>query len=184
MKKHLFTIAILVCGLYAPAQEDVASHYHDFDFWLGHWDVYRTGGDTVVASSFIASIMDSVGIQENYQNGNYKGTSLNKYNPVEDRWEQYYIDNQGMTLHLIGGLVDNKMILHSTQFDSINNFYTVDRITWTPQPNGSVRQLWDRVVDTAENLESIYAGETPNVDKHVVIFDGTYMRKHHENIVD
>ena len=84
---------------------------HDFDFWIGEWVVYHTTADTVVGYSQIESIIDSFAIRESYQSagGPYQGTSLNKYNPVTKVWEQYWIDNGGLTLHLKGGRKDNHL---------------------------------------------------------------------------
>ena len=118
---------------------------HEFDFWLGEWTVYKYGTDTIVGYSSITSIVDSVGLEENYhtplERGGYKGTSLNKYNFPLQQWEQYYIDNAGVTLHLKGGLENGKMILSNIQGIPQGNI--INRITWTPLEDGSVRQTWN-----------------------------------------
>jgi hypothetical protein len=98
--------------------KELKALYHQFDFWLGKWDVYKYGTDVLAGKSHIESIIDSVGIQENYTvvKGAYTGKSLNKYNPDKKRWEQYWIDNSGLTLFLAGGLIDGKMVLDDTQY--------------------------------------------------------------------
>ncbi|TFH26541.1 MAG: hypothetical protein E4H10_06725 [Bacteroidia bacterium] len=82
------------------ASEELTYKNHQFDFWLGTWEVYKYGTDTLVGHSRIESINDGLGLLENYSValGKYQGKSLNKYNPARERWEQYWIDNSGLTL--------------------------------------------------------------------------------------
>lgn len=54
-------------GLQAHTDPQVPQHYHDFDFWVGKWYVYVVGSDQPRAQSYIESIIDSVGVLENYK---------------------------------------------------------------------------------------------------------------------
>lgn len=136
---------------------------HEFDFWLGEWVVYKTGTDTIGGYSRIESILDSVGLQEHYQpvSGPYRGTSINKYNFAEKQWEQFWVDNSGLTLHITGNREGNKMVLSNTaktlQGGTIHN-----RISWYDNEDQTVRQVWERSQD----------GKKWNK-----VFDGTYRRK-------
>ncbi len=70
------------------------------------------------------------------------------------RWEQLWIDNSGNHLKLKGNRVGNKMILSSNEFKDVNGKLHVNRITWTINDDGTVRQLWevlegDKVVSIA-----------------------------------
>jgi hypothetical protein len=49
-------------GLQAQQSLELKAKYHEFDFLLGHWEVYKNGTDTLIAYSHIQSIIDSVGI--------------------------------------------------------------------------------------------------------------------------
>lgn len=145
------------------SQEDLKEPYHQFDFWLGNWEVYKYGTDTLVGYSQIESIIDGIGLLENYSvvNGRYQGKSLNKYNPARQQWEQYWIDNSGLTLHLAGGLKEGKMVLDDREYGANNQ--GINRITWEKEADGSVRQSWTVSRD---------GGQT-----WTVAFDGLYKPK-------
>lgn len=169
MKKiNLFCFVLFCLNIYSsqaqtPYPENAWEKVHQFDFWLGEWDVYIYGTDSLVAQSHIETIMDSMGFQENYSTlgGGYKGTSLNKYNFSKDQWEQYYIDNQGMTLRLLGNLEDGKMVLKNKK--EFKNKPSYNEISWEPQEDGSVRQTWKQRWEGEEEWR--------------LAFDGIYRRK-------
>ena len=120
---------------------------------------YKYGTDTIVAYSHIESIVDSVGLLENYtvKNGKYSGKSINKYNPAKKRWEQYWIDNSGLTLFLYGNLVDGKMVLtDSLEVDSLKR---ISRITWEKLEDESVRQTWFISLDKGKTWKTVFDGQ-------------------------
>lgn len=166
MKNILISVFLLTCqfALGQPLQEDLEKAYHQFDFWLGQWEVYKYGTDTLVGQSHIESIIDGLGLLENYTavNSSYRGKSLNKYNPARDRWEQYWIDNSGLTLFLSGGLSAGKMILEDTEHGDPERGY--NRIVWSLQNGTSVRQTWSISRDGGKSWS--------------VVFDGEYQPKH------
>ncbi len=167
MHRLIFSLFLVLClGSNSMAQvqnDSLVALSHQFDFWLGEWDVYKTQTDTIVGDSFIESINDSTAIQEHYKavGSPYKGTSLNKYNFLSGQWEQYWIDNGGLTLHLSGGLIDGKMVLENEMVYPQGK--VTNRITWSyDDTSDTVRQVWEQGPD----------GETLQV-----VFDGTYKRK-------
>ena len=132
--------------------------YHQFDFWLGNWDVYKFGTDTIAGKSRIEQIIDGVGIIENYiTKGKYEGKSLNKYNPAKQRWEQYWIDNSGLTLFLTGGFVNGKMILSDEI--SGDSKQGINQIVWEKLQNGNVRQTWNLSKNGGKTWTILFDGE-------------------------
>ena len=96
-------------------------------------------------------------------NGGVTGRSLNIYDTVDRRWHQTWVDNSGRVLMLAGQLVDRSMVMSMTGPSTTRPKATVlQRITWTPASDGSVRQLWELSSD---------AGAT-----WTVLFDGRYVR--------
>ena len=164
--KSFFVILICFTTSLSYAQNNQKidqAKYKEFDFWIGEWTVYKYGTDSIAGHSKIESIIDGVGLLENYHvpNGGYKGKSLNKYNPVKSQWEQNWIDNSGLTLHLVGGLQGDKMVMDDTaNADKANG---LNRIEWTPESKNVVRQTWSTSADGG----SIW----------IVVFDGIYKRK-------
>jgi len=160
--KNILALFCLLAGqaIFAQqASEETTQKFHQFDFWLGKWDVYKYGTDTLVGHSRIESIIDSLGVLENYAvpNGQFQGKSLNKYNPANGRWEQYWIDNTGLTLHLSGGLVDGNMVLEDAE--STDSARGRNKIIWEPLPGGSVRQTWSVSSDGGQSWSVVFDGE-------------------------
>jgi len=121
---------------------------------------------TLVGSSSIKSILGGIAIRESYQStsSTYKGTSLNKYNASKKRWEQYWVDNSGTTLHILGGIVDGKMILQNEEEGANGKIY--NRLAWQKLDDDSVRQTWEQSYDEGESW--------------VIVFDGHYRGKKSE----
>ena len=64
------------------------SEHHQFDFWVGHWDVYNRAGK-LVAHSLIEPVY-GCGIRENWMPlNNQPGGSLSIYVPAEKQWQQF-----------------------------------------------------------------------------------------------
>jgi len=157
MRQMTLLFGLLLSGLFMHAQGEFEAHAQEFNFWIGEWTVYKTGTDTIAGYSRIEAILDGKALQEHYTSTQaaYTGTSLNKYNPQTSRWEQYWIDNSGVTLHITGGWEDGKMVLQDE-----NN--PINRITWTPNSDRTVRQVWEQKKEGNE---------------WVVVFDGHYKPK-------
>lgn len=149
----IFTIFSLNCFSQETTVEN--SKEHQFDFWIGEWNVYNFGTDTISGISHIKPILEHKTIEENYQNLKYKysGKSLNVYNPKTDKWEQFWVDNSGLRLHLSGEYKDNKMILSDcTESDTCN------RITWTNLNDNTVRQEWEQSKDSGKTWKKVFDG--------------------------
>lgn len=162
--KNLIILAIfpfLISNLNAQNEKsaiDENAKYHEFDFWVGEWEVYKTGTKTLLGYSTIESLIDGFAIQETYKSSKskYTGTSINKYNPVTGLWEQYWVDNTKLTLYLKGRKKGNQMILENmmeTEDGMLGN-----RITWTDHENGTVQQVWEQSSDEGETWSKIFDG--------------------------
>lgn len=136
-----------------------AEEFRQFDFWIGRWSVGPPGGAPGGVND-IARVAQGCALQERYHNaGGYTGTSLNYYDPQRRRWTQLWVDNSGLLLHLHGGLDEQgRMVLSGERADGAGRTVQ-DRITWIPQPNGTVRQVWDRSGDGGRSWENVFTGE-------------------------
>ena len=93
----------------------------------------------------------------------YTGTSLNFYNRNTQQWEQLWIDNAGAHLKLKGNRQDNHMILISGEFKNNAGLLVRNRITWTQNDDGTVRQLWE-VLHGDKVLNAAFDGLYRRVD--------------------
>ena len=134
-----------------------------FDFWVGHWDVFVPSGKKA-GESRIEVIADGCALLENWSGaGGVSGKSLNFYDRRDRRWHQEWVDGSGTLLSLVGGFADRSMVLGSSAPDPSDPAKTVQQpITWTPAADGSVRQLWESSSDDGRTW--------------TVLFDGHYIR--------
>jgi hypothetical protein len=146
----------------APAAGACGSEKHrQFDFWLGHWDV--TSGGQPAGRNHIELIHGGCVLAEHWVSteGDFAGSSLNMYDKANDKWHQTWVDTGGTLLELDGGFTDGNMVMSGTRPGPDGQAVT-NRITWTRNEDGSVRQHWETSTD----------GET-----WTTAFDGLYVRE-------
>jgi hypothetical protein len=164
--------AALVLGAAAPGaaaqtagsgQACQAVEHRQFDFWVGHWNVFVPSGKKA-GESRIEAIADGCALLEQWSGaGGVSGQSLNIYDATDRHWHQTWVDNSGTLLMLTGGFVERSMVLSMHGPSPTDPGKTVQqRITWTPAADGSVRQLWESSADDGKTW--------------TVLFDGRYVR--------
>lgn len=132
-----------------------------FDFWLGEWNVTTPDGKPA-GSSKIETIANGAGLLENWTGAKgYTGKSLNAYNPGRKQWQQFWVGSGGGVLELAGALTDGSMVLTGEHL--VGGKDTREKITWTPNADGSVRQHWEQSTDRGKTWTTV--------------FDGIYRRK-------
>src|SRR6056297_55522 len=169
IQMHKITI-ILSCffqlALFAQDAQNCnccSENHRAFDFWIGKWKVVNSKDGSPAGSSVISKEEGGCVIRENWTSANagYTGTSLNFFNAQTNQWEQLWVDNAGASLKLKGNRVENQMILTSEEFTKADGKPYKNRITWTKNDDGTVRQLWE-VLDEEGNVS--------------IAFDGLYLK--------
>ena len=136
----------------------VAPEHRQFDFWLGDWTVRNPQGD-IVGENHLTSLHKGCALFENWTGkGNFTGSSLNIYDAERKRWHQTWVDVSGSLLELDGGFVDGKMVLAGNSPPDDKGVIVVQRITWTPLPDGRVRQLWETSTDGRKTWTTAFDG--------------------------
>ncbi len=157
--KITVTIVVLFLFSFSIPQLKAQDHkYKEFDFWIGEWDVYKNGTDSIVGRSTIERIIEGKVIKETYYSttSKYHGTSLNKYNPQIDQWEQFWVDNSGLTLHIKGNLESGKMILQNEVLT--DKGLQLNKITWQKNDDNTVQQIWYQRSNKGEAWKEIFNG--------------------------
>ena len=147
------------------ASQCTAPEYRQFDFWLGEWAVTANGAPA--GSNVISPIQGGCALQENWRGagaGDITGTSFNIYDREGGKWHQTWVDASGTLLQLDGGLVDGAMVLEGRRPAPGGNGDVLHRIAWTPNPDGTVRQLWEASQDGGKNWNVIFDGLYTRVD--------------------
>ncbi len=156
---------LLVAPLPTAAQDSTeaeaarcgAPEYREFDFWVGEWEVRNPPGDLVGRSS-IRRILGGCVIHESWTGTDGStGESFNIYDARRAVWHQTWVDNSGLLLELEGGLEGQAMVLRG-ETETPDGAGRLQRITWTPVGDGSVRQLWERSTDGGVTWATVFDG--------------------------
>ena len=149
-------------GWSAQASNPCSSAQHRaFDFWVGDW-VVRTADGKVAGHNKIDREYGGCVVHEHYTTDRgYGGESLNIYDAARGVWHQSWVDNGGLLLTIEGGIRDGKMVMEG-QSPGKAGKPSKQRITWTPNADGTVRQLWE---------------STDAKGGWVTAFDGVYSRQ-------
>ena len=152
--RKMLVIALTLASFAAHAQQAkpcAAAEYRQFDFWIGEWDVVGVKGKQA-GQSRIELHGGGCFLLENWtRSGNVVGKSLNMYDASDKRWHQSWYDSSGSKLDLIGGLLDGKMVMASGD--------GTQRITWTPNADGTVRQHWESSKDQGKTWTTAFDGK-------------------------
>ncbi len=163
--KLLLAFAMLAgTGAFAQTPPSPAPVNHDFDFWIGEWIVTTPDGKPA-GTNRIEPVAGGRGLYENWEgaaqpNGQPGGSgkSLNAFNPAKNQWQQFWIGSGGNVLELAGGLVEGKMVLASAERVLRDGRHVTNRITWTPNADGSVRQHWEQSFDAGKTWTTVFDG--------------------------
>ena len=131
--------------------------HHQFDFWIGRWAV--TQGAKSAGMNEIKSVLGGCALLESWTGtGGVTGHSLNIYDSTRGLWHQTWVDSSGSLLTLEGKFEKGEMILQGTALAEKGAKPTLQRITWTPQPAGTVRQLWQSSTDAGRSWKTEFDG--------------------------
>jgi len=169
MKSSSYTALVLILlniTALSPAQTTPARppESRQFDFWIGEWDVTEPDGKPA-GTNTIEAIADGAGLLENWTGdpaaGGGTGKSLNTYNAAKKQWQQFWVGSGGGVLELAGAWANGNMVL--TGEHDVRGRRLTERITWTPNADGTVRQYWQQSTDGGKTWQTA--------------FDGLYRRK-------
>jgi tetratricopeptide (TPR) repeat protein len=141
------------------------AEYHQFDFWVGDWDVVSTQDGVSRGASHIAREMDGCAVWENWSSAGspYYGKSYNTYNTALHRWEQFWVDNMAGAMFFHGGLKDGVM-----------DYWTDD----IPQPDGqSLRRHLQFFNQGPDKVRQFSQGSRDGGKTWSVEYDLTYNRR-------
>jgi len=135
--------------------------YRQLDFWIGEWDVSPAvkKNNNPPSRSRIERALDQCVISETYvTRGTYSGRSLNSYNPVKKRWEQFYVDNTGGVHHYTGQARDGNLYYEAEGLPSGGPGSPLAKVkmTFFKQGPDQVRQLGEQSTDEGKTWSTTY----------------------------
>jgi hypothetical protein len=119
--------------------------HRQFDFWVGSWVVTDSAGTRTLGHNEITLETAGCVIHERWTSAGTNGgtgQSLNVYDLATRQWAQDWVGSGGDVLHLRGGLKGSAMVLTGEGMTP-SGAKQLNRVTWTPMPDGRVRQHWE-----------------------------------------
>ncbi|GAA3887706.1 hypothetical protein GCM10022276_03430 [Sphingomonas limnosediminicola] len=125
---------------------------HQFDFWVGKWEVHPRGSDKIIAHSLIEKRYAGCAVRENWMPLGKElsggGGSLSLYDMRRKQWRQTWVDSSGTRVDLDGGFANGVMLITGNW----ENFVApgkdaLVRMSYQVQPNGEVRQRGESSTD-------------------------------------
>ncbi|AVR44444.1 hypothetical protein C7S20_03750 [Christiangramia fulva] len=160
MKTFILLLLLTFNPFPKQAQEDCpccSSEHHEFDFWIGEWEVFNEKGDKI-GENLVEALEDHCIISENWKGATgTSGKSFSYYDSKDQTWNQLWISNSGNILKLKGTASKGKMVLKSDlQESEKGKFY--NQVTWTKNPDGSVTQNWILLDENGKKIGKAFKG--------------------------
>jgi len=137
-----------------PCKDPSHPEYRQLDFWVGEWNVFS--GATKVGESSVQLILKDCVVFENWRGlQGSSGKSFNKYNNVSRQWEQFWVSDSGITNYFKGGIVNDSM-RYMLEMPAPGGGTLIRHLTFTPLPEGKVRQLSEGSTDGGKTWNTEY----------------------------
>ena len=128
-----------------------------FDFWVGNWNVYNPANE-LAGTNRIEKVVNGCLLVESWKGAKGgAGKSFNFYDPRRNKWRQVWVSAEG-ALDLQGDLIDGS-IRYTGETTGLNGV-TQESLVFTPNADGTVRQLWQQSPDGGNtwrvNFDGLY----------------------------
>lgn len=162
--RQLTSLFLILTTATSSAQQSSACsapQLRQFDFWIGEWEVSDSRGQRL-GSNRIERILNGCVLHESWTGASgSRGHSFSAWDPSDNKWHQSWFDNEGTILNIAGGMINGEMVMEGER-RLADGTWQLERITWTPNADGTIRQLWQSSRDQGM--------------RWTVVFDGTYRK--------
>ena len=132
---------------------------HQFDFWLGKWDLTWDGGGR--GSNTISRILDGQVIQEQFtsfptssDDKPFQGLSLSVFVPELGKWRQTWVDSSGNYMDFAGFFDNGKMALSMER--TVNGQPTTYRMVFYNLAEHSLDWDWEHSLDGGQTWHLLW----------------------------
>ncbi|MEX0644551.1 MAG: hypothetical protein WD076_04530 [Parvularculaceae bacterium] len=120
-----------------------AKIFHDFDFWIGEWEVFDPQGKKAGDNSIKVEEYGCLLVERWVSAQGTTGQSYNFVDHLTGKWTQIWV-SAGATIDYAGGLNDKgQMVLEGT-IGYPTGVKAPFRGTWTPNKDGTVTQYFQQ----------------------------------------
>ena len=139
----------------APPKCDAPEH-RQLDFWVGDWNVTMRGQQ---AGTNLVTLEEGGCLVHEHWVGAQGGTgqSFNFYNREDGAWHQVWVSSTGNVLDLTGHYADGTLTYlgENRRPDGTTQRH---RLSFHPNPDGTVRQLWEISTDGGATWTTSFDG--------------------------
>ena len=163
MKKIAATMLLAASATTANAQSPAppapcsAPQAHQFDFWIGDWDVFEPDGK--LAGTNRIERLYGCGLHESWKSPELEGQSINTFDAKRGVWHQTWIDSSSSILVIEGGMKGASLTMSDARLADKKDPKRINEIAWTPNKDGSVRQHWRVSKDGGKTWETVFDGK-------------------------
>lgn len=132
-----------------------SDEFRAFDFWRGAWRVSTAQGDHAGDSSVELLLDDCVLLESWKSRFGFTGKSFNIWDRKSTQWVQTWVSSRGELTVYRGGRQGESMQLTTDVFED-DGKKMMKRMTFTPLPDGRVRQHGEQSTDSGRTWTTEY----------------------------
>ena len=142
-------------------------HSHDFDFWIGDWNVYPTGSQFLVGNSHVEPMAGGCALLENWTSTQAQsGKSFNYYDEQSGKWEQDWVGS--------GGFAGARQRYYSGEYKNGAMHFTYETIGAKGEKQTGNFIFYNIDKDTVRQYQDVSSDDGKTI---TVQYDFTYVRK-------
>jgi tetratricopeptide (TPR) repeat protein len=126
-----------------------------FDFWVGSWDVRTAQGDLAGTNDIRLGAGECVLVENWKSTQGGLGQSLNFYDADAKLWRQIWVDADAEVTRFEGSFTEGQMRFKGERVSKTGERIPV-KMTFTPMPDGRVRQMGEVSSDGGESWSVEY----------------------------
>jgi ketosteroid isomerase-like protein len=157
----IYVVLSFTLGFSLQAQNECpccTEAHRQFDFWLGDWVVTDTLGN-MLGENQIKNLEDGCILAEHWTGAKGgTGSSYNYFDKSDSSWNQLWVDNSGSILKLKGYFESGRMVLKSNLQKGNRAKCYYNQISWTPNEDGTVTQVWQIFNKDHSLLQTVFSG--------------------------
>jgi tetratricopeptide (TPR) repeat protein len=132
---------------------------HDFDYWIGEWDVYQTATKNLVGHSVVQNIAGDCALLENWTSTQaHNGKSFNYYDTTVGKWEQDWLGSGGAgdRARYINGEYKDGVMTFTNETTDANGNKTLSKFQFFNVDKNTVRQYLEKSTDGGKTYQQVY----------------------------
>jgi tetratricopeptide (TPR) repeat protein len=137
-----------------PCRTDTLAH--QFDFWLGSWEVY-VGGQRAGTNEITSDLEQCLVVERWTDVNGGRGSSINFVDSNSRKWRQVWVADGGNVVDYTGGFRDGAMRFEAVTIQP-NGARTLQKLTFFPIARDTVRQLFESSSDGGASWTSGFDG--------------------------